>query len=134
MFDNYQLSGKSNDIVYNLLNALQHPEEEILGESKFQPGDKEEKEGCHFYNCFNIYRCIDHSGGQQKIHVHIPEPKKILIGSTELFPVTWEFVEIIEAVASSEFYTSDPNKACVFIPAIDVLNEFQIHDNTIIHR
>jgi hypothetical protein len=23
-----------------------------------------ESENCHFFNCFNIYRCVDHSGKQ----------------------------------------------------------------------
>jgi hypothetical protein len=78
-------------------------------------------DGCHFYNCFNIYRCVDHSGKQKKFHVHIPAPKRFLSkfghqSQEEVSPLTYEFVEILEAIVDSEYYTNDPKQACIFVP------------------
>lgn len=85
---------------------------------------------CHFFNCFNIYRCVDHTGKQKKFHVHIPPPQRFQTKSNklnfqEVSPLTYEYVEILEAVADSEYYTSDPDQACIFVPVLDLLNEFE---------
>ena len=39
--------------------------------------------------------------------------------------MTQDFVEVLEAIAASEYYTENPEDACVFIPVIDLLNQRQ---------
>ena len=46
----------------------------------------------------------------------------------EVAPWTKEFVEILEAVQQSEYYTSEAEEACVIIPPADVLNEDALGD------
>lgn len=38
-------------------------------------------------------------------------------------PMSKEFYEIIDTILNSEYYTSDPDEACILIPPIDTLNE-----------
>ena len=37
-----------------------------------------------------------------------------------------EFQEIVETVIDSEYYTNDPDKACLFLPNVDLLNQNNI--------
>ena len=37
-------------------------------------------------------------------------------------PLSLEFDAMLESLYSSEFYTSDPDEACIFVPSIDLLN------------
>ena len=41
----------------------------------------------------------------------------------EIAPWTHEFIGLLEAVEASGYLTPDPLEACVFLPAIDLLNE-----------
>lgn len=41
----------------------------------------------------------------------------------EINPISREFLEMVEAVVQSRYYTSDPRDACLFMPTIDTLNE-----------
>ncbi len=122
--------GVEDDVVNQVQRALQYPEEIYLLDSMIKYENTKEKEKCHFFNCFNLFRCVGHD----KIRVHIPNPKKVIKGSEELFPLSWEFVEIMEAAATSEFYTANPHEACVFLPAFDILNELKIKDGTIVTK
>ena len=38
-------------------------------------------------------------------------------------PYTKDFVDILEAITQSGFYTEDPEKACIFVPPFNLLNE-----------
>ena len=37
--------------------------------------------------------------------------------------MTKDFVEVLEAIAESDFYTEDPSEACIFVPPFNLLNE-----------
>jgi glucuronyl/N-acetylglucosaminyl transferase EXT2 len=115
-----------------ILHQLEHAPDFYL-DSVNASSPISETENCHFFNCFNIYRCVDHSGKQKKFHVHIPAPKRFLTkpdknNYEEVSPFTLEFVEILEAISESDYYTNDPKQACIFVPALDLLNEFQLKD------
>merc|ERR1719499_279690 len=50
----------------------------------------------------------------------------LLAGATqpkEISPYTKDFVDILEAITQSGFYTEDPEKACIFVPPFNLLNE-----------
>ena len=122
-----------------ILQQLEHAPDFYLDSvnvSSPRPISETETETCHFFNCFNIYRCVDHSGKQKRFRVHIPAPKRFLTKSDkniyeEVSPFTLEFVEILEAISESEYYTDDPDQACIFVPALDLLNEFQLKDSSL---
>jgi glucuronyl/N-acetylglucosaminyl transferase EXT2 len=52
-----------------------------------------------------------------------------MVGSTEpkeVAPITKDFLAILESIVESDFYTEDPKEACVFVPAINLINEAQV--------
>ena len=40
-----------------------------------------------------------------------------------LLPISREFYEILSAIMQSPYYTSDPQKCCLYIPSVDLLNQ-----------
>ena len=66
--------------------------------------------------------------------VHIPDPVNYITSKSaeseadEVAPWSKEFVDILEAVQQSEYYTSEAEEACVIIPPVDVLNEDGLAD------
>ena len=45
-----------------------------------------------------------------------PQPKEVSI-------FTKDYVDILEAITESGFYTEDPEEACIFVPPFNLLNE-----------
>ena len=80
---------------------------------------------CQYYTCFDVYRC-----GGPKLLVHIPQAIQIMIGKIEpkeVSPLTKEFVDMLEAIVQSGFYTENPSEACLFVPAFNLLNEADLN-------
>lgn len=81
---------------------------------------------CLYYNCFDVYKCGENS---HKIQVHISDPQKVLVQNSnpengqEISILTKDYVDILQAIIESDFYTEDPSKACIFIPPFNLLNE-----------
>lgn len=76
---------------------------------------------CNMHNCFDIYRCP--FTGQHKLTVYVyPFEKFIIGGKPTNLPMSKEFYYLISLIVNSTFYVSDPSKACVFIPTIDLFN------------
>lgn len=81
---------------------------------------------CTYYTCFDVYKCSHTRNGKIKVYVYptveyvdedgVPITKKI----------TKEFYRILKTIINSQYFTSDPNEACVFIPSIDLLNQNRI--------
>ncbi len=109
-----QKSSAFDDLIQDLIHA---PEIEIREESS------KTEANCLHYNCFDIYKC---GGSHQKILVHISKPVKNVINGREVSPMSAEFVEILEAITNSRFYTSNPDEACIFVPPFNMLNEAQL--------
>lgn len=92
----------------------------------------ETRQDCHHFNCFDVYRCGSH---HKKVLVHIPDPVRLLDpqSQSEISPFTRQFVDILESVVDSGYYTSDPTQACVFVPAFSVLSS-ESSDSQVIGR
>lgn len=78
---------------------------------------------CTFFNCFNIYRCDHRFNGGFKVYVYpmvkYVDPDGIPIGGK----VSKEYHSMLSAIVDSEYYTGNPEEACVFVPSIDTLNQ-----------
>lgn len=37
-----------------------------------------------------------------------------------------EFIEVLQAISESRYYETDPNKACILVPSLDLLNQNMI--------
>lgn len=95
------------------------PEVQILSESNIA----EKTDGnCNYYNCFDVYRC-GHSDNMISVYIYpilrYVDENRVPISS----PFSREFMEIMEAILKSPYYTSDPQKACLFVPSLDLLNQ-----------
>ena len=44
--------------------------------------------------------------------------------------ISLEYLELVEAVKKSRYYTEDPSVACVFIPPVDTLSQKNVEVNT----
>nr|CAG4642322.1 EOG090X01LY [Evadne anonyx] len=86
----------------------------------------ETQKNCTYYNCFDVYRCSHSRSGKISVYIYplvefvdeedVPITKKI----------TEEFYNLLLAIKKSEYSTNDPNKACILIPSIDLLNQNRI--------
>lgn len=78
---------------------------------------------CSYYDCFNIYKC-GHKGSS-KILIYVYPLKKyvddkgIPIGTL----LSKEFYLILKTITESEYFTPNPEEACIFVPSIDTLNQ-----------
>ena len=123
--DVFNLLNGDQDRVSKLISHVESPKETVY----ILPSEQRHSKGqidygkCTHFNCFDIYRCGVH---HQKLLVHVPDPKEFLdsVGNP-VSPMTQDFVEVLEAIAASEYYTENPEDACVFIPVIDLLNQRQ---------
>ena len=69
--------------------------------------------------------------------MHIPDPVNFIATqkgyaaaeseTVEVAPWTREFVDILEAIQKSEFYTPEPDEACVFVPPVVRVNSLRSH-------
>merc|ERR1712223_119626 len=81
------------------------------------------QKNCLYHTCFDVYKC---GGLHKKILVHISKPQRIFAGLVEPREVsifTSHYVDVLEAITKSGFYTEDPNEACIFVPPFNLLNE-----------
>jgi len=84
---------------------------------------RERKAGCHFYNsdCFDVYRCASRINGRLKVYVY--PPVEYLNPSGDLIsPLSLEFDTMLKSLYSSDYYTPNPDEACIFVPSFDLLN------------
>ncbi len=120
-------SDKVSDLLQSLMEA---PAVKLdFNEHKASATNKE----CHHFDCFDVYKC---GGHHKKILVHIPKPKRIIHGpaENEVSPYTSDFVDVLEAVVESDYYTSNPDEACVFVPAFNLINEESLANSDVASR
>ncbi|KAG1676608.1 Exostosin-2 [Nymphon striatum] len=102
-----------------ILDSLLSPSELVLGSSKIDKTNS----SCHYYSCFNVYRCGKLGNDKLLIYVY-PHVKYV---DAQGIPITnsvsIQFYEIIKTIVSSKYYTNNPSNACIFVPSIDTLNQ-----------
>lgn len=85
---------------------------------------------CTYYTCFDVYKC-GHRGARITAYIY-PIFKYVDERGNELVrQPSREFMELLEAIQQSEYYTSDPGKACLFIPSVDLLNQNSINSKAV---
>uniref|UniRef100_A0A2I3S336 Exostosin-2 n=1 Tax=Pan troglodytes TaxID=9598 RepID=A0A2I3S336_PANTR len=78
---------------------------------------------CRMHTCFDVYRCGFNP--KNKIKVYIYALKKYVddFGVSVSNAISREYNELLMAISDSDYYTDDINRACLFVPSIDVLNQ-----------
>ncbi|XP_030759809.1 exostosin-2 [Sitophilus oryzae] len=81
---------------------------------------------CTHWDCFNIYNCG--RTGHDRIAVYVYPLRKYVdangVPVTE--SISKEYYQLLKAIVSSKYYTSNPEEACIYVPSIDTLNEERI--------
>lgn len=100
--------------------AANPPAKEIILQKNVSPEKRDLN--CRMYNCFNIYKCGDAS---DKITVYLYPLNKFIDEEDQTLSsqISQEFYDVYTAILDSEFYTDNPNTACLFIPPLDFLNQ-----------
>jgi glucuronyl/N-acetylglucosaminyl transferase EXT1 len=79
---------------------------------------------CTMETCFDFTKCYDNF----LVYVYPPEPVNSL-GSTP--PVSANYQKILTAITESRYYTTDPDKACLFVLAIDTLDRDSLSEDLV---
>jgi len=104
----------------------------------FSPDDDQEIKGCTHYTCLDIYSCTTGvDSPHKKMLVHVPPSVAFLVdggksGNKPAIPSpSKEFLQVIQAIVESGYYTTDPAEACIFVPALDLLSESRVDSSEV---
>ncbi|XP_018791954.1 PREDICTED: exostosin-1 [Bactrocera latifrons] len=87
-----------------------------LGEDKHKSSNGINKAiSCRMESCFDFTKCY----GEFLVYVYPPEPLNSLGAAP---PVSANYQKILSAIRESRYYTSQPERACLFVLAIDTLD------------
>ena len=125
----YILRDSENSPNFIVLSNVSKSQHDPNGGSKFRK--------CSHYSCFDIYRCdttnynpyelfksTNHKK-RERIKVYIYPNYRFVSDTTEeplYMPMSIEFTRILHAIATSPYYTPNPEEACLFIVNLDLLN------------
>ncbi|XP_057603941.1 exostosin-2 isoform X2 [Hippopotamus amphibius kiboko] len=78
---------------------------------------------CRMHTCFDVYRCGFNP--KNKIKVYIYSLKKYVddAGVPVSSSISREYNELLTAISESDYYTDDITRACLCVPAIDLLSQ-----------
>jgi len=82
---------------------------------------------CSHSKCFDPFKCnVLDENKRIKVFVY-PIQHFVDTSGISVFPSqTREFLEILQAIVRSDYYTDDPMEACLFVPSIDLLSQAKI--------
>ncbi|KAG5683893.1 hypothetical protein PVAND_013153 [Polypedilum vanderplanki] len=80
---------------------------------------------CTMETCFDFTKCYD----DFLVYVYPSEPLNTLGTTTP--PVSANYQKILTAITESRYYTSDPEKACLFVLAIDTLDRDSLSEDLV---
>ena len=81
---------------------------------------------CLFHNCFDVYHCGYNDDNRLTVYIYPPTHFKDDHGNPINAPMSNEFHEVLQTVADSIYFTTNPEKACLFLPSIDLLNQYTL--------
>lgn len=77
---------------------------------------------CRMETCFDFTKCYENF----LVYVYPPEPLNSMGASP---PISQNYQKILSAIQESRYYTSDPDKACLFVLGIDTLDRDQLSED-----
>lgn len=121
-------SESGNDASLRMPNGRMDKEIVIMSKS-LKP--KAANNSCLFHTCFDVYHCGYND--ENRISVYIYPSVRYLDdkGVPIILTISKEFHEILQTISDSIYYTSDPEKACLFVPPVDMLNQNHVHSQQI---
>lgn len=104
------------------LDIFNQPIEPNLNTPYYLSNNSNRKKLCRMETCFDYKRCYD----EFLVYVYPPEPVNSL-GSSP--PTSQNYQKIISAITESRYYTTDPEKACLFVLGIDTLDRDSLSED-----
>ncbi|KAK3099014.1 hypothetical protein FSP39_025286 [Pinctada imbricata] len=86
---------------------------------------------CTYHTCFDVFNCGYNDRKTITVYIYPPTQYTDADGSSLTTPISQEFQEILETIADSPFYTDDPTRACLYVPAFDTLNQNTVRQDEI---
>jgi len=120
LFTSSQLAPKSLDPLANYFE-----QEDIIVniDAIKEIEDLTPKKKCDKFKCFNVLHCEINQAKQLSYFVYPPisfyDSDKNLLYSTRSM-ISREYWQILHTILSSSRATSDPNRACLFVPSVDL--------------
>ena len=90
------------------------------------PKPRKGDESCTFHSCFDVYHCGYNDDNRISIYIYPLLRYLDENGVSITMPISKEFNEVLTTVQNSIYYTPDPDKACLFLPSVDLLNQNNI--------
>ena len=112
-----------NEDDYSRRGLDYHKEVVITADS---PVAKARVQTCTFHTCFDVYHCGYNDDNRISIYVYPSTRYVDETGMPITLPISREFSEILQTVMDSIYYTNDLEKACLFLPPLDLLNQNNI--------
>lgn len=86
---------------------------------------EQRKRPCRMETCFDYSKCND---VHQQFLVYVyPQDTVPALGNTP--PISLNYQKILSAITESRYYTSDPERACLFVLAIDTLDRDSLSED-----
>lgn len=86
---------------------------------------KQRNKPCRMETCFDYSKCND---ANHRFLVHVYPPDTInALGNTP--PISLNYQKILSAITESRYYTADPERACLFVLAIDTLDRDSLSED-----
>lgn len=109
----------------HLRTLFEHYDKDVVLNDKARNASKTDTK-CLFHTCLSVYDCGYNDRSKISVYIY---PVRRWVDSKQVpitLPHSKEFRQVIEAIVDSEYYTSSPERACLFIPSVDMLNQNNI--------
>lgn len=90
-----------------------------------QFADQQRKRPCRMETCFDYSKCND---VHQQFLVYV-YPQDTVPALGNMPPISLNYQKILSAITESRYYTSDPERACLFVLAIDTLDRDSLSED-----
>ncbi|KAL8611501.1 hypothetical protein ACOMHN_014556 [Nucella lapillus] len=117
----WPLEDNGEDSIHLLPRHLET--DEVVHISAESKNGTERNASCTFHTCVKVYHCGYNDATQISVYIYPIKDYVDEKGVPVVSSLSREFVQILQAIVESPFYTSDPETACLFVPSIDLLNQ-----------
>lgn len=113
--------------IVGFANAIEHNNQiyDVGGGSITKSLIKQRHKSCRMETCFDYSKCND-VNQQFLVYVYPPDTINSLSNPP---PISLNYQKILSAITESRYYTSDPERACLFVLGIDTLDRDSLSED-----
>ncbi|CAM9463256.1 unnamed protein product [Lampetra fluviatilis] len=95
----------------------------VIGLGDYSPIPERGDLSCRMHTCFDVYRCGHNARNKIRVYIYPLVRYVDERDATVAHVISREFNDMLAAVSESEFYTDEPNRACLLLPSLDFLSQ-----------